>query len=74
MRARDIPLEALLEHAREKRTRLLPTGPSDVPRFRVTEANALAQLDAVVDWLARIPRTEWADQYLERHDRLPEER
>jgi hypothetical protein len=73
MRAKDIPLEVLLERALMVRARVLAADP-DAPRFRVCEANHLAQLDAVVSWLESVPGCEWVDEYLERpRHRLAEE-
>ena len=65
---RDVPQRVLVEIARRKRDRALAADPN-ATRFRFCEANHLAQLDAVVDWLERVPLSEWTDEYLERRHR-----
>jgi hypothetical protein len=63
-RGDEIPLKELLKVARRRRDRALENG-QDPIRFRASEANHVAELDAVIHWLEGVPFNEWVDEYLE---------
>jgi len=64
MKAGDIPLRVLLHEARRKRAIAIEFSEPDVPRGKRTEANQVATLDVIVDWLTYVPVTEWAQKYI----------